>query len=62
MPAEHQTLLHEKESYVCGNVLLSLNRLGAFKLAQGNQIEHNSEIVKTMKFQMDQESENFEFL
>jgi hypothetical protein len=53
MPAEHQTLLHEKESYVCGNVLLSLNRLGAFKLAQGNQIEHNSEIVKTMKFQMD---------
>ena len=53
MGGEQATFLQSKEHYVCGNVLLSLNRQGAFKLLPNNLVEHDSSAVKSMHLKLD---------
>lgn len=62
MGGEQATLLEPHETYVCGNVLLSLNILGAFKLMKGNTVEHDSTVVKQMQLKIDPRGQDVEFL
>lgn len=45
MPAEQAVLLGQKQNFVCGNVLYSLNKLGAFKVMANGQVEHSTVTV-----------------
>jgi hypothetical protein len=42
--------------------MLSLNRIGAFKLMTNGQVEHDAAIVKAMKYIMDEQGEDLAFL
>lgn len=55
-------MLEPHETYVCGNVLLTLNRLGAFRLVKGNGVEHDAGIIKNMQFKADDRGQDLDFL
>jgi hypothetical protein len=55
-------VLQPHQTYVCGNVLLSLYQQGAFKLLKQQSIEHDSATVTSMKFKLDDRGQNLDFL
>lgn len=46
---------------MCGNVLLSLNRQGAFKLMSKNLVEHDPAVVKSMHLKLDEMGQQDDF-
>lgn len=55
MPPEQGVFLGQKQNFVCGNVLYSLNKLGAFKVMANGQVEHSAVTVQSMQFKMFEE-------
>lgn len=61
MSGEQAAFLHNKESFVCANVLLSLAKAGAFKLLPNNYVEHDAAAVKMMTLKIDDQGQDIEY-
>ena len=59
MGTEKAVVLEPNQNYVCGNVLLALNKQHAFKIV-GNQVEHDEKVIE--KLELDKLCEDKEYL
>ena len=59
---EKGALLEPNKNFVCGNILLALNRGRAFKIVKGNQVEHDGERTKNLTLDMNNLCEDTLFL